>query len=625
MCGIVGIWQKDEKPVSVKLISQMRDSMTSRGPDDAGIWLDKYIGLGHRRLSILDISPLGHQPMVDEETGAVVCYNGEVYNFMAIREELKALGLKFRSQTDTEVVLKAYTVWGEHCVKRFVGMFAFSIWDPKKRGIFLARDQIGIKPLYYYIGEDVILFASRMSALLIHPACPRDIDMEALELYLENGYVPAPWSMIKGVKKLRPGHTLWVDEKDIEENCYWNIDTIPIDPTLERFSENELGDRLDSLLRESVKLQMISDVPLGAFLSGGIDSTTVVAHMIQVTNKPPKTFTIGFKEGQYDESIYARKIAQHLGTEHHELIMTSNDLLGLLESNTAHYDEPFADWSSLPTLLVSKFAREHVTVCLSGDGGDELFAGYHYYDLLRSLKPFYRLPKFFRFILGSMITRMGNHKSLLLGKSLCQSDILSCFSFMRSMIKDYDIKTLLIEKDILSMRDLFIERSKHFPRLDDISKSCRLDVAYYLADDILQKVDVASMSVSLEARVPLLDHRIVEFTQSLPIKYKHRYGQSKWLLKKVLERYVPPNLFERTKGGFGVPIREWFHGELKEMIQDELSPARVRQFGYLKPEGVQRLLDLHFSGKRDTHPMLWVLLSLLRWNERIRCQTVFKQ
>lgn len=617
MCGIVGWWQKDGSGVDKNLLVRMRDKLINRGPDDAGVWINGSIGLGHRRLSILDLSPLGHQPMMDNDSGLVITYNGEVFNFKDIRKELEQKGISFKSETDTEVILSAYKTWGPDCLKKFVGMFAFAIWNSKDQSLFLARDRIGIKPLFYQITDRSVLFSSRLSPLAIHPECPKEQDPEALGLYLEIGFVPSPWSIFKGIKKLKPGHFLLIRQREVKEECYWNIDQIPVDFSLKKTSEQELVQRLDSLLRDSVKLRMISDVPLGAFLSGGVDSSLIVALMSQVSTTPPKTFTIGFNEPEYDESPYAAEIANHLGTEHHQRIMKSQDLIHLLEDNTRNYDEPFADWSSLPCMMVSKFAREKVTVCLSGDGGDELFAGYHYYHILSKLNPFYQSPEFLRKTMGWMISSIKNHRFALLGKSLMQKDIIEAFAFMRTMLKDYGRNTLFTE-NTLTIKGLFSQRAKNFSLSDPISKACRLDCCYYLPDDILQKMDIASMAFGLEARVPLLDHRIIEFSQALPLDLKLRYGSTKFLLKKVLAQYVPPHFFERPKKGFCVPIREWFRGELKDLLLQELSSENIKAFGFLNDKGVKRLIDLHLSKRRDTHPILWVLLSLLRWNNHIR-------
>jgi len=609
----------DEKSVSAQLITKMRDTMYSRGPDDAGVWMDGSVGLAHRRLSIIDISSLGHQPMVDGETGSVITYNGEVYNYKEIRKELEGYGIKFKSQTDTEVVLKAYRKWGRECVKKFNGMFSFAIWDSKKRGIFIARDRMGIKPLYYYHDNDLLIFASRLNALMIHPRCPSDIDYESLGLYLDMGFVPAPWSIIKGVKKLQPGHALWVDKKSIAKHCYWSLDSIIIDNSLKDVSENELIDRLDVLLNDSVKLHLASDVPLGTFLSGGIDSSLITAIMCQYSQSSPKTFTIGFDEKPYDESGYAEKIAQFLGTNHHSKRMEGQDLLSLFDDNTANFDEPLADWSSLPTMMVSRFAKEQVTVCLTGDGGDELFAGYHFYPILFSLQHLYRLPHALRFLLGQVAAKISSRKFAIVGQSFSQKDILSSFAFMRSMTRPFNSQSLLAQGiQGETVEGLFRKRCANFGALDEVSKTCRLDAAYYLTDDILQKVDVASMSTSLEARVPILDHRIVEFSQSLPIKFKLRGLNTKWILKKVLAKYIPEKLFKRPKRGFVAPFDSSSSSRLKEIIQDELSIAQIKQFGYLNPGGVQKLIDSYLLGGKGTDQLLWALLCLVRWDRRFR-------
>lgn len=614
MCGIVGYWNKNNQPVSDQLLIRMREMMYSRGPDDAGIWINGPIGLGHRRLSIIDLSDLGHQPMIDEETGSVIIYNGEVYNFKEIRAQLELDGIRFRSHSDTEVILKAYKKWGCACVKNFIGMFAFAIWDQRLQKLFIARDRMGIKPLYYYSSEKTFIFASRLGALAIHPFCPEGVDLEAVGLYLDIGFIPAPWSILQGVRKLKPGHYLLVDEEGVKEDCYWSLDNIQIDSSLKRASEEEVVDRLDSLLNDSIKLRLISDVPLGAFLSGGIDSSLMVSIMSRYSSSPVKAFTIGFSEGKYDESGYAKEIAQYLRIRHNIRIMRSNDLLSLLDDNALYYDEPFADCSSLPTIMVSRFAREQVTVSLSGDGGDELFAGYPHYFALFFLQYFYKVPPSVRRLISILASKADNHHFSILSQCFNQDNLLDCFSYLRSIIKNFNRQSIF-SSNVLHIGELFRMRSAGFPPLDEISRASRIDAAYYLADDILQKLDVASMSTSLEARVPILDHRIVEFAQALPLKFKLRYGKSKWILKKILVKYLPENLFNRPKRGFLVPIDRWFRGELKEMIQDELSFSRIKQFSFLSPAGVEKVLNLHLSGKRNTHPFLWAILNLLRWKE----------
>lgn len=614
MCGIVGILQKDNKKISQEVLIKMRDILYSRGPDDAGIWLDNNVGFGHRRLSIIDLSSLGHQPMVDEDSGARIIYNGEIYNYLLLKKELEKSGFKFKSQTDTEVILKAYRKWGKDCVKKLNGMFSFAIWDPKLRGIFLARDRMGIKPLYYYSDKSIFIFASRLGALMSHPSCPYDFDLDALGLYFEMGFVPAPWSILKGVKKVEPGHALWISNGEVIDETYWSLDNLKIDFSLEKLAESQISEKLDSLMRESVKEHLVSDVPLGAFFSGGVDSSLIVSLMRRNSQGKIKAFTIGFDDKQFDESDYAKDIAEYLGLDHYVKIMQSNDLLGLLNDNTFYYDEPFADPSSLPTIMVSRFAREHVKVCLSGDGADELFAGYHHYMVLFFLQSLYCLPGLSRLALASILNKFPDSRLKVIGQSLFHSTALEGFSVMRN-INYHSIGKGIFSLGGSSIKSLFDKRSSGFPPLDKVSKATRLDMAYYLPDDILQKIDVASMSVSLEARVPFLDHRVVEFAASLPLKYKIRLGRSKLILKKVLSGYLPKNLFDRPKKGFVVPINKWFRFELKDLLLDEFSSSRIKKFGYLDPDVIKNLVELHLSNKQDTHSLLWALLCLFRWNE----------
>ena len=613
MCGIAGFWNKDKKEACREILESMNSRLISRGPDASGIWSDHGVGFAHRRLSILDLTPQGNQPMTDPETGNVIVYNGEVYNFKEIAAELDSLGVSVQSRSDTEIVLKSYRVWGEECLGKFTGMFSFVIWDNKKHALFAARDRLGIKPLYYMNDDRSFMFASRLKALLAHPECPRDIDHTAVGLYIECGYVPAPLSILQSVKKLKPGCYLRVDAQGITEECYWAVDTLSIDDSLSTADENEIADRFDSLLQTAVKDRLVSDVPLGAFLSGGIDSSAVVASMASTMQTSPKTFTVDFEENTYSEGAYAVKIAEILGTDHNQHIMHSRDMLPLIDRHSHEYDEPFADYSSLPTMLLSQFARDTVTVCLSGDGGDELFAGYHYYTLLSYFDALYKVPEGLRWLLAKGIRMFRTHKARLFANGLLQKKSLSAFSFMRTFLKDFGFYRLLDESHTPRFETMLENRSGGFPEMDSISKACRLDICYYLADDILQKVDVASMSVGLEARVPILDHRIVEFSQSLPVRFKKRGSVSKWLLRRVLKRYLPEEMFNRPKSGFEVPLRQWFRNDLKDMIQDELSESRVKKTGFLKYDGVKYLLDLHISGKRDTHPLLWSLLALMRW------------
>lgn len=615
MCGVAGFWNLDGSAAYESLAKVMRDRLRSRGPDDEGVWVRADVALAHRRLSIIELSSAGHQPMADDR-GCVLTYNGEIFNFLEIRRELERAGRVFRTRTDSEVILAAYQQWGQRCVERFVGMFAFAIWDEPRGGIFLARDRLGKKPLYYFHSpRNTFAFASRLGALVLHPECPRDIAPDALALYLEAGYVPAPMAMLAGVRKLRAGHTMWVDRLSAVETCYWSVDGVQIDEDLLSRPDDAVQ-RLAALIDDSVRQRLVSDVPLGALLSGGVDSAAIVAAMGRVGDSPPLTFTIGFEEAAYDESAAAAEIAQELGTRHHSRIMRSADLLALLDDHAVHYDEPFADWSSLPTMLVSKFAREHVTVCLSGDGGDELFSGYPYYGYLRRFEQVFGAPRFVRRAAGHALRSAGRHRLSLLGSALLQPDLLGAFAFMRSFEKDLGAG-VMPGGDRPGMRALYAARAAKFPKMDAVSTASRLDVIYYLADDILQKIDVASMAVGLETRTPLLDHRIVEFALSIPQALKVRDGATKWPLKRVVSRSLPDRLVHRPKSGFGAPLREWFRGDLRGELRESLSPERLAVLPQLDAAAIGRLVDLHLSGKRDTHPILWSVLTLVRWYEGV--------
>ena len=618
MCGIAGRISWEPGGVRPEALERACERMAFRGPDDRGLWIDpgRRVGLSHRRLAILDLSPAGHQPMVQEQGPYAIVLNGEVYNYRELKAELASLGHAFTSETDTEVVLKAYVQWGCDAVRRFIGMFAFAVWDGPNRALFLARDRIGVKPLYYLSDRAGFAFASRLSPLLDLTDGPRRIDREALGLYLDAGFVPAPWSMVEGVRKLPPGHSLWIQEGTVRLHAYWSPDAVQPDRSLEGAGEAELAERLDGLIRESIRMRLVSDVPLGAFLSGGIDSSTVVALMKEVSGAAPRTFTIGFDDPDLDESAPAREVARHLGTEHHERRMTGRDLLDLLPDHAMHFDEPHADWSSLPTRLVSRFARERVTVALSGDGGDELFAGYPQYRLVARLSPLLGVPRLLRRPLSGLLSAFGSGRARHLGEFLALPDRSGAFAFLRSMIRGAD-RAALAPRQGPALADLFRERARGFPALDPVAAACRLDLSYYLPDGLLQKLDVASMSASLEAREPLLDHRLVEFALSLPTSWKMNGGATKLLLRRVLARYLPPSLFDRPKRGFGAPLHRWFRHELKDMIQDDLSPSRLARVEPIDPLEVRRLLDLHLSGRRDTHAALWTLWSLVRWEEQI--------
>jgi asparagine synthase (glutamine-hydrolysing) len=626
----------------------MNATLVHRGPDDAGVWTDAAAGLalGFRRLAILDLSPEGHQPMASASGRYTLAFNGEVYNFLELRAELEGLGHRFRGHSDTEVMLAAFEEWGvEASVPRFNGMFAFAAWDRQGRRLVLARDRLGVKPLYYGWAGGAFLCGSELKALRAYPGFAPDIDRGALALYLRHNYVPAPLSIYKNVFKLPPGTLLSLDTPQPPGPtpvAYWSVRAVAERGAAEPFrgSDRQAVVELDALLRDSVKHRMIADVPLGAFLSGGIDSSTVVALMQAQSSRPVKTFTIGFREDAYDEARYAGGVARHLGTDHTELYVTPAETLAVIPRLPDIYDEPFADSSQIPTFLVSQLARRHVTVSLSGDGGDELFGGYTRYFATNSVwrkiswvpKPVARAvasglvtvppPAYnaFSFLLRGPMRRLGRvgplgdkvHKFAdLLGR-----DSLEGFyqSFNSHWPRPADVVVGGHEPTTV-----MTDPAQRLGRPGVMDRMMYLDTVTYLPDDILVKVDRASMAVSLEARVPLIDdHRVAEFAWRLPLAMKVRDGQGKWLLRQVLEQYVPKKLYDRPKMGFGVPIDEWLCGPLREWAEGLLDPQRLRREGYFHPEPVRRKWDEHLAGRRRWHYHLWDVLMFQAWLERWR-------
>ncbi len=615
----------------------MRDSMTYGGPDDAGTYLDPDTGvaLGHRRLSILDLSPLGHQPMCDDTGNVWITYNGEVYNFHEIRADLEKAGYRFRSNSDTEVMIKAYDAWGLDAVKRFRGMFAFALWDRRTRQLILCRDRAGVKPLYWYQRDGIFLFSSELKAMHQHPSFTKEIDRQALSSLLALGYVTAPNSIFCNVHRLEPGTILVVNERQERKVVrYWDVREAYLNGAeleksgyWEKRSEEEVADELESVLREAFRFRMVSDVPVGVFLSAGIDSSTLCALLTQ-EGFHLKTFTIGFNEREFSEAEPAREIARHLGTDHTELFCTPDEARGIIPKLPEMYDEPFGDDSAIPTHLVSQLARRHVTVSLSADAGDELFCGYNKYPTLmkriRRQRAYPGLP-----VLGGML------------KMIHPDVAYSLYRFMRPVLPEYgDFKNKFVslrqrltartpdELDFLTrVRYQKDELARHglpepYPMLgntaglDDINAMTYRDFMTYLPDDILVKVDRASMAVALESREPFIDHKVVEFAASLPARLKYRDGVSKYLLRKVLYRYVPERLLDRPKQGFGVPIEQWFRAELRELLVEYLSPSRLKREGFFNAEIVQRLLRDYLDDRRVGIDRLWFLLMFEMWYER---------
>jgi len=651
MCAVTGLWAP-RGPSGAELhdiARRMADSLAYRGPDDSGVWVQESTGLafGHRRLSIVDLSAEGHQPMASPGLRYVISYNGEVYNSAELRRELAPAGFRFRGHSDTEVMLAAFEAWGiKVALSRFIGMFAFALWDQERRELHLVRDRLGIKPLYYGWVNGRLLFASELKALRASPGFDNPVDRGALTLYLRYNYVPAPYSIYRGIYKLLPGQLLTITEEQIARKLpteelakgaqvYWSAREVATEGINGRFtgSDTEARERLDCLLRDAVRLRMVADVPLGAFLSGGVDSSTVVALMQAQSPRPIKTFSIGFHENRYDEAGHASCVARHLGTDHTELYVNAEEAQAVIPSLPQMFDEPFADSSQIPTFLVSKLARSAVTVSLSGDGGDELFAGYdRYFRTLDIWGKVGQLPLAGRRALAVALERSPD--SLLKFFALVASTTTSAGDLSTDRIRKLGAmlssptaealyRALLSHWHEPSNVVIGAQEPDHFlARLGDwrvseqlVDNMCLADLSSYLPDDILTKVDRCSMAVSLEARVPILDHRVVEFASRLPLPMKIRDGRSKWVLRQVLYRYVPPQLIDRPKMGFGVPIDDWLRGPLRDWAETLLSEERLRHQGFFHPEPICAKWQEHLSGQRRWHYHLWDVLMFQAWWE----------
>ncbi len=648
MCGISGYLDTSRQTVCADLeatITRMSNTLCHRGPDDRGIWIDEAAGvaLGHRRLSIVDLSPEGHQPMQSACGRYVVIYNGEIYNFQALRQELEGFGHPFRGRSDTEVLLAAIRQWGlTAAIERCVGMFAFALWDRKERLLHLVRDRLGIKPLYYgWVGKTFV-FGSELKALRAHPDFKREINRDALALYLRHNYIPAPHTIYSGIYKLPPGMTLTLNSTearaDVSPVAYWSARGVAERGVAEPLagSADDAIAHLDALLRDAVKLRMVADVPLGAFLSGGIDSSTTVALMQAQSEQPVKTFTIGFHEAGYNEAEEAQAVARHLGTEHTELYVTPEEAMAVIPRLPTLYDEPFSDSSQIPTFLVSELARRHVTVCLSGDGGDELFGGYPRYDLGQNLwRKIGWMPAFGRQTFASALAAVPAEvlnagfawAAPILGKygrAGKAGDKLHKLAELLAVDEPEGLYLNLLSHwkapaglvlDACEPATVLTDRSQWAALPDFKQRMMYLDTVTYLPDDILVKVDRASMGVSLEARVPLLDHRVVEFAWRLPLSLKIRHGQGKWLLRQVLYKYVPSALVERPKMGFGVPIGDWLRGPLRDWAEALLDARTLREQGLLRPEPIQTKWAEHLAGQSNWQYYLWDILMFQAWLE----------
>jgi asparagine synthase (glutamine-hydrolysing) len=624
MCGIAGFidfWDASstrESQERATVLDRMCRIITHRGPDDQGVMLEPGVALGMRRLSIIDIAG-GHQPIYNEDGNVAIVFNGEIYNFLELKPKLEAKGHVFKTNSDTETIVHAYEEHGASCVTHLRGMFTFAIWDARTQQLFLARDRVGKKPLYYTTTPSgTFVFGSELKAVLEHPDVPREMDLEALDAYLTLGYVPDPLSIFRNIRKLPPGHHLTLANGQVILKQYWDFSFQPVESS----AEEDLVKRLEELLEESVRLRLISDVPLGAFLSGGIDSSTVVALMARQVGQPVKTFSIGFHEDSYNELKYARLTAEKFGTDHHEFFVTP-DICEVVDELAWHFDEPFADSSAIPTYMVSKLARQYVTVVLSGDGGDELFAGYTRYIVDRKRQGFALLPRALRKNMMGQISRHLPHSAW--GRNYLHNvsqdpiprylDSVSVFGTLnKELLYSQDFQKSLGAGNYVM--NLFEGLSKKIPVDDSLNQLLYIDSKTYLPGDILTKVDRMSMAVSLEARAPLLDHHLIDFVSRIPASLKMAGLETKHLLKRVVANLIPPEIINRPKQGFGVPIQDWINQQLRGRIRETLTEPRTKQRGYVDSRYVALLLDEHERGRRDHSMGLWALLMLELWHRQ---------
>ena len=597
------------------MLDRMCQIIRHRGPDDQGTMVEGPVALGMRRLSIIDLVG-GRQPLTGCSGTVSVVFNGEIYNFRELQSELEPLGHHFKTHSDTEAIVHAYEEYGRACVNRLRGMFAFALWDRENRELFVARDRVGKKPLYYTLTpQGTFVFGSELKSLLQHPEVERELDLEALDAYLTFGYIPDPLSIFKGVHKLPPGSFLTFKRGRVSVESYWDF-PFEIDHTRR---EEDYLDELRDLLREAVRIRLVSDVPLGAFLSGGVDSSTVVGLMAQQMGRPVKTFSIGFNEDSYDELKYARIAAKHFATDHHEFIVTP-DICHIVDELVWHFDEPFADSSALPTYMVSKLAREYVTVALSGDGGDELFGGYTRYVVQRQRGKVAMLPRGFRRGVMLPLSRKLPHGAR--GRNYLHNvalepldryiDSVSTFTALAKLgLYSQGFTDALVDHGDPS--ELFRSRAGRVSSTDPVDQLLYLDSKTYLPGDILTKVDRMSMAVSLEARVPLLDHKLIEFVCRIPSNFKLKGLETKHIFKRAVREIVPAEILERPKQGFGVPIQQWINQELRARIHETLTEPQTRQRGFVEGNYVNVLLEEHERGRRDHSQQLWSLFMLELW------------
>lgn len=657
MCGIAGLWSPEDsrsEAEASELLTKITDSLIHRGPDSSGSWFDHETGLslGHRRLAIVDLSAEGNQPMTSASGRYVIVTNGEIYNHLELRRELEAAGVQFRGHSDTEVMIEMIDRWGHRkATKRMAGMFAFALWDKKERCLILGRDRMGKKPLYVGWAGRGLMFASELKAFAQHPDFRSDVDRNALQQFLRRQFVEAPRTIWQGVYKLPAGHLLSLCNADLDRTAdrnliaraepYWNLSEIAAASTKERtapsIDEAEAIDQLDALLGLAVEERMMADVPVGAFLSGGIDSSLIVAMMQKRSTTPVKTFTASFGDKEFNEAGYAREVSDQLKTDHYEVDITPEIALSVIPRLTEIYDEPFADPSQIPFFHIAEFAKQRVTVCLSGDGGDESFAGYGRYFMAEKLNQnMKRIPTPIRRGLASLMTKMPPNR---LDSMLGMIPLPESFALRGKLTGDrvHKMAELMtpgssdeLYRQMTSLTDLppnVVQGADtdlipgHQPlagdSIEDLMHRMMLsDTLEYLPDDVLVKVDRASMAVSLEARSPLLDHRVVEFAWKLPRRYLVNDGQGKWPLRQLLQRYLPSTLAGRSKRGFGVPIAVWLRGPLRDWADDLLSVERINREGFLDSTAIRNLWQTHLKGERDWSATLWAILMFQAWHQR---------
>src|SRR5213593_873463 len=621
MCGIVGIVRNDAAPIDRDLLARMNEAIRHRGPDDDGFYFNDGVGLAMRRLSIIDLKG-GQQPIHNHDRTAWIVYNGEIYNYLELRKRLEELGHEFYTDSDTEAIIHAYDQFGTDCPKYLRGMFAFAIWDERNKSLFLARDRVGKKPLLYAQVNGQLIFASEFSALQLHPDVSRDVDFEALHYYLSFICVPAPLTAYRSIRKLEPGHWLLWKNGETKIERYWQLDF----SKKSNLSEQDAGERAVELLREAVRIRLMSEVPLGAFLSGGIDSSAVVALMAQESSERVKTFSIGFDEQDFSELHHARRVAERVGADHHEFIVRPN-AMEILPTLVEHYGEPFADSSAIPSYYVSRETRHYVTVALNGDGGDECFAGYERYAAMNLAKRYTAVPAVIREgVIGNVLRTIPAERPTMLrrAKRFAAAASLTPIERYLRWVSSFTEEAKL---------NLYSESFRHetngwhsanilkpwFSRANGagiVDATLLTDTMTYLPNDLLVKMDIASMAVSLEARSPFLDHHLMEFAAGLPEKFKLRRLTTKYLLKRVLKKLVPEENLTRSKMGFGVPIGHWFRGTMQPFLRQTILSEKALGRGLFKPEAVRAIIDQHVAHKQDHSHRLWSLLMLELWFER---------